>query len=117
MQLTLFNPSMHAGEIWHSSPKYERRAAGSALLASHLYAALFTGNTKGLSFLKSRCLMARDDRTQRQAGGDLYTLVVFIHGDRFPGAVLHAKRAADATVQIHFDDFEQIRMIRSRHYF
>jgi hypothetical protein len=61
--------------------------------------------------------MARDDRTNRQAGSDVYPLVVVVHRDGFPGAVLHTERAANTPVQIYLDEFQQIRMIRPWHYF
>jgi hypothetical protein len=61
--------------------------------------------------------MTRDDRTNRQAGGDIHPLLVIVHRDRFPWTILNTKRTADAPVQIHLDDFQQIGVIRSRHHF
>src|SRR5262245_54093219 len=61
-------------------------------------------------------MMAWHDGTNRQAGSDCDPFIVIIHGNRFPRAVLDAKRTADATIQVYFDDFQQIRMLRSRHY-
>src|SRR5215216_5610554 len=72
------------------------------------------GSVEGLYFLKRRSLMARHNGTNRQAWGDSYPFIVVIHGDRFPGAVLHTERAANASIQIHLDDFQQIMMLRSR---
>ena len=78
---------------------------------------LGVAKAEGLRFLKRCGLMARDDRTKGEAGGERHPFIVVVHRDRLPRAVLHTKRAADAPVQIHLDDFQQIRVVRSRDHF